>query len=194
MDPVRRAAITEEMYLAMERVAREKHELYGGEIWAMAGGSPRHNRLSSRMIAQLDTGLRGRECAPLTSDQRVHVPATGNYCYPDITVVCGSPAYHAADPESITNPRLIVEVLSKSTAKHDRGAKFEEYRSIASFEEYVLVWQDRVHVEVRRREGPHRWIVDEYEAGALIELRSVGVTVEVDVLYEGALAFKGDEP
>src|SRR4051812_922324 len=91
MDPARRPVITEAMYLAMERVADEKHELYRGEIWGMAGASPRHNRLAMACGARLDEALRGRDCAPLTSDQRVHVPATGSYCYPAISVVCGEP-------------------------------------------------------------------------------------------------------
>jgi Uma2 family endonuclease len=194
MDPARRAQITEAMYLAMEKVSTVKHELYCGEVWAMAGGSPRHNALGAACITELKVALRGSDCAPLTSDQRVHVPATGNYCYPDVAVICGEPAYHAADPDSITNPRVIVEVLSKSTAKHDTGAKFEEYKSIASFREYVLVAQDRVHVEVRRREGEHRWVIDEYGAGSTIELRSIGITIDVDALYDGAFRFKGDEP
>lgn len=194
MDPARRAMVTEAMYLAMERIAEDKHELYRGEIWAMAGGSPRHNWLCSSANGQLRNALRGPDCAPLTSDQRVHVPATGSYCYPDVPVVCGPPTYHTADPDSITNPRLIIEVLSRSTASHDRGAKFDDYRSIPSFEEYVLVWQDCVHVEIRRREGPHRWVVEEYEAGSKIELRSIGVTLDVDALYDGAFAFRGDDP
>jgi Uma2 family endonuclease len=194
MDPARRAHITEAMYLAMERLANDKHELYNGEVWAMAGGSPRHNYLCSSVNGQLRSGLQGRGGAPLTSDQRIHIPATGNYCYPDVPVVCGEPTYHASDPDSITNPRLIVEVLSRSTATHDRGPKFEEYRSIPSFEEYVLIWQDRVHVEVRRREAPHRWVVEEHDAGARIELRSLGISLDVDAVYEGAFAYRGDEP
>src|SRR5687768_15249954 len=113
----RRPNVSEAMYLAMERVAEGKHELRDGEVWLMAGASPRHNRLASRCIAELDAALRGKHCLPLGSDQRVHVPATGSYCYPDVTVVCGEAQYHAADPDSITNPRVIVEVLSRSTQK-----------------------------------------------------------------------------
>lgn len=94
---------------------------------------------------------------------------------------------------AITNPRVIVEVLSRSTHKDDGGTKFEDYRSIASFEEYVLVWQERVHVEVRRREGPKRWTIEELGAGDVVELRSLGVRVQIDALYEGAFGFRGDE-
>lgn len=190
----RSSPVTEAMYLAMEGAAHAKHELRDGEVWAMAGASPRHNRIAGRCLADLDAALRRGPCVPLGSDQRVHVPATGNYCYPDITVVCGPAQYHGEDPDSITNPRLIVEVLSRSTQSDDRGTKFEEYRSIASFEEYLLIWQDRVKVEVRRREGPKRWTLEEVGAGELVELRSVGITLSVDALYEGAFDLRGDDP
>lgn len=190
----RRAVVTEAMYLAMEHASDAKHELRDGDIFTMAGASPRHNRLAARCLADLDAALRAGTCAPLGSDQRVHIPATGNYCYPDITVVCAPPQYHGEDPDAITNPRVIVEVLSRCTQKDDRGAKFEDYRSIEAFEEYVLVWQDRIHVEVRRREGPKRWTIEELGPGDELELRSVGVKLNVDALYDGAFAFRSDEP
>lgn len=191
MDVARRPIITEAMYLAMERVSDVKHELHRGEIWA--GGSPRHGRLAMACGAQLENALRGTSCAPLTSDVRVHVPASGTYCYPDVTVVCGEPRYHTADPDSITNPRLIVEILSRTTEQHERTTKFDEYSSIESFLEYVLIRQDRVHIEVRRREGPHRWLVEEFGAGARVELRSIGAVLDVDALYEGAFRFRSDD-
>ena len=192
MDPARRPRVTEAMYLAMERASEVKHEYLDGEVWAMAGASPRHNALAVAVGSHLYTALRGSACRPLSSDQRVHVPATGDYCYPDVTVICGEPSYHSADPDSITNPKLIVEVLSRSTAKHDRGEKFDDYRSIESFEEYVLLAQDAVRVEVRRREGPRRWSIEEHGAGETIALRSLGVTLDVDGVYEGVFALRGD--
>lgn len=194
MHPARRQVVTEAMYLAMERVADTKHEYRDGEIWAMAGASPRHNRIASTCIGELHAAFRGGNCIPLGSDQRIHVPATGDYCYPDVTVVCGEPEYHSNDPDSITNPRLIVEVLSRSTQKDDRGTKFEEYRSIESFQEYVLIWQNQVKVEVRRRDGHKRWIIEELSAGEVLELQSVSVKLDIDALYEGAFRIRGDEP
>lgn len=180
------------MYLAMERVSEVKHEYVDGDVWVMAGGSPRHNRLAAACIELLGAVLRGTDCVPLSSDQRVHVPATGNYLYPDVTLVCGEPQYHPEDPDSLLNPRLLVEVLSRSTEKHDRGGKFEDYRSISSFREYVLVWQDRVHVEVRRRESERRWAIEEHAAGDVIELASIGATFAIDVLYDGVFRFPAD--
>ena len=193
-EPSRRLVVTEAMYLAMERVAEGKHEFRDGEVWAMAGASPRHNRLAATFIGELHVALRDGTCVALGSDQRVHVPATGSYCYPDVIVVCGDVQYHRVDPDAITNPRLVVEVLSRSTQKDDRGGKFEEYRSIDSFDEYVLIWQDQVKVEVRRRKGRKRWSIEELGAGEVVELRSLGVTLDVDVLYAGAFRLKGDDP
>ena len=192
-DASRKPVWTEAMYLAMERAAEVKHEFREREVWAMAGASPRHNLIALNCASELRAALRGKSCVPLGSDQRVHVPARGSYCYPDVTVVCGEVHYHAADPDSITNPRVVVEVLSRSTEKDDRGSKFDEYRSIDTFEEYVLVRQDRVHVELRRREGEKRWTILELGAGEQLELRSLGVTLAVDALYEGAFALRGDE-
>lgn len=119
------------MYLAMERASEVKHEYLDGEVWAMAGGSMRHNSMRHSALAaectmQLCAALKGSPCRTLNSDQRLHVPTTGSYCYPDVTVVCGEASFHTADPDSITNPRLIVEVLSKSRQEHDRSTKFDE--------------------------------------------------------------------
>lgn len=194
MHPPRKPVVTEAMYLAMERAADVKHEYRDGELWAMAGGSPRHNKLAATCIGELYGALRGGPCAAFGSDQRVHVPATGNYCYPDVTVVCGEPQYHATDRDSITNPRLVIEVLSRSTEKDDRGSKFEEYRSIPTLEEYVLVWQDHARVEIRRRDGDKRWTIEELGPDDTLELRSVNATLSLATLYEGAFALPGDEP
>lgn len=187
-----RQLVTEAMYLAMERASKVKHELRDSELWAMPGASPRHNRLTVKCATQLDRALGAGTCVPLSSDQRIHIPETGNYCYPDVTVVCGDPRYHAVDSDSILNPRLIVEVLSQSTQRHDRGAKFEDYRSIDTFEEYVLVWQDRVRIEVRRREDERRWTIETFGAGEHVELRSVRAELDVDALYAGVFQLKGD--
>ncbi len=148
---------------------------------------------AARRSLVTEAALRGKGCVPLGSDQRVHVPTIGSYCYPDVTVVCGEPHYHAADPDSITNPRLIVEVPSRTTEKHDRGGKFEEYRSIDGFDGYVLIWQDQIKVEVRRRESARRWTIEEFGAGDVIALESINVSLNVDALYDGVFRSKGDD-
>jgi len=181
------------MYFAMEREAEVKHEYWYGEIYAMAGASPRHNRLALRCAILLDRALSGGPCQPFGSDQRVHVPATGSYCYPDVTVVCGDLEYDPDDEDTVENPRLLVEVLSESTADHDRGAKFDDYRSIDSLGEVVLVRQDRPEVEVRRRVEGDEWTMSFHHAGDTVQLESVGARIAVDELYTGAFDLRGDD-
>ena len=140
---------TYEAYLVYERDNAHKHEFDGGEIFAMAGGTPRHNALAARVSA-----ARGRDCVTFQSDQRVRILATGRATYPDASVVCGPLDLDRADPSrcTITNPRLIVEVLSPSTEQEDRGNKWHDYQRLASLEQYVLVSQTGARVERFRRQ------------------------------------------
>ncbi len=188
--------VSELEYLSAERAAETKHELWHGVIFAMAGASPRHNALAMEVGVLLRTRLGSGGCRPFGSDQRVHIPASGNYCYPDITVVCGDLDYHSADPDSVLNPQVIVEVLSASTEAHDRGAKFDDYRSIPSLQEYVLVSQDRVRVQVfHRNDLPEgSWTVTFFGEGDDVLLRSLDVELPVAELYAGAFDLRGDEP
>lgn len=139
---------TYEEYLAYERDSALKHEYDGGEIFAMAGGSVRHNALASRISAVLESA-RPSGCVALQSDQRIRILATGRTTYPDATVVCGRIERDPADPSdmTITNPVLLVEVLSPSTEKEDRGNKWNDYQRIPSLKEYVLVDQSSPRVE-----------------------------------------------
>ncbi len=107
--------VSEDEYLAAERAAATKHELISGQIVAMAGASIRHNAMVGNVVIALGTRLRGKACFTLPSDQRTHVPATGLYTYPDVSVICGDPQRHRKDSETLLNPRVLVEVLSKST-------------------------------------------------------------------------------
>lgn len=116
MQPVGR--VTEDEYLAQERVATQKHELVNGHIVAMAGGSPRHNAICANLLRAIGTSSRGGPCTPLTSDQRVHVPATGLFTYPDVTVVCGEAKFHPKDAHVLLTPTLLIEVVSPTTEAH----------------------------------------------------------------------------
>lgn len=131
-----------EEYLAYERDSGMKHEYDDGEIFAMAGGSQRHNALASRISAALEAA-RKPGCVAFQSDQRIRVLATGKATYADASLVCGAIEGDPADPTNttITNPILIVEVLSPSTEEHDRGDKWQHYQLIPSLQEYVLVSQ-----------------------------------------------------
>src|SRR5688500_12348087 len=129
--------LTPQQFLQRERTASTKHEYFRGLVVAMAGASVIHNRLVRNILTTLDRQLRGRECEVFPSDLRVSCPA-GLMTYPDAQVICGPPEYYDDQDDTVTNPRLIVEVLSKSTERYDRGQKFGYYRTIPSLLEYVL--------------------------------------------------------
>ena len=186
MSAVPKRKLTEAEYLAIERAAEFKSEFYAGEMFAMAGASPAHNRLKENLILELGTRLRGGPCHTYSSDQRVRVDRTGLYTYPDLVVVCGKDEVDPADRDTLVNPTVIVEVLSPSTAKYDRGKKFDHYRTIASLREYVLVWQDEVRVErfVRRPDGEWGLTVLTQPADVLA-LAAVPAQVSVADVYAG---------
>ena len=136
-------------YLAFEEKSEVKHEFHDGKLIQMAGGTHNHNTISANIIGLLFSFFLKKEtpCNTLTSDQKVYVPATNRVVYPDTTVYCGEPEFYLDRTAVISNPLLIVEVLSEETAEYDRTTKFENYCSIPSFREYVLVAQDRPFVE-----------------------------------------------
>ena len=152
--PKRRFTLAE--YLALEKDSPTKHEFCQGEIFAMAGASPRHNRIAGNFFARLHQLLEGTPCEPFNSDQRIRIEAVDLSTYPDISVVCGELQLAKDDRQAITNPRLIVEVLSKSTENYDRGPKFELYQHVQSFAEYVVVYQTepRIIHYTRQDDGP----------------------------------------
>jgi Uma2 family endonuclease len=128
-------------YLLREEAAATKHEFHDGEILAMSGGSPDHALVAANFIRALGNRLSGKPCRVYTSDLRVAVAASTRFVYPDATVVCGALQFHPDDPSrhSVTNPTVIVEVLSPSTEAYDRGEKFNHYRRLPSLREYVLI-------------------------------------------------------
>ncbi len=176
--------VSADEYLALERAATTKHELVNGHVVAMAGATPRHNAIVANVLASLVPQLRGKGCRPLASDQRVHVPATGLYSYPDITVVCGELAIHSKDGMTITNPKVIIEVLSEGTEAFDRGAKFAHYRGIRSLQTYVLITQHEPRVERYERGSGAEWVFHEtVGVTASLALDAVGATLSLDDLY-----------
>ncbi len=176
-------------YVARERVSPTKHEWVNGRVYAMAGGSPEHARLAQAVGGELRAALVGRPCAPFSSDLRVHVVATGRATYPDVTVVCGKIEPAPGDGEAVTNPSVIVEVLSDSTESADRGDKWAHYQRIESLGEYVLVSQREPRVEVYSRDAEHPglWRYREAGPGQRVELPSLGVSFAVDAIYTNPL-------
>ena len=151
----------------------------------MAGGTPEHAALAVAVSAALFDQLSGGDCRVFSSDLRVRVRATGLATYPDVTVVCGALETDPENASTVTNPTVILEVLSPSTESYDRGEKLEHYRQIDSLREYVLVAHDRRRIEVWRRSAEGQWtrLVSE---GGTVELASIGCRLEVEGLYRRA--------
>ena len=142
--------ITPEAYLASERRAKYKSEYLHGEVLAMSGASLAHTLITLDIATELNIQLRKSPCKVVTNDMRVRTGPKGGYFYPDVVVFCGKPQFEDNVFDTLLNPILIVEVLSPSTETYDRGEKFAHYQELTSLQEYILVSQDRVHVEQYR--------------------------------------------
>jgi Uma2 family endonuclease len=179
--------MTPDAYLAWERQQETKHVFFHGEVFAMAGGSPRHNALCARVIRSL--GNQQRDCEVMTSDQRVGLAAGARYVYPDVTVVCGK--LELASNDVLENPTVLVEVLSAETEQYDRGLKWEGYQRIASLADFVLVSQAEPRIEHFRRATDGSWTYRAAGAGERVVL-STGAALVVDEIFAGALDLPGD--
>lgn len=177
---------TPEEYLARERESESKSEYLAGEIFAMSGASRRHNLITGNIFAALHAQLRkSGVCEVYAHDMRLRAPVADLYTYPDVVVACGEPRFEDAELDTLLDPTLIVEVLSKSTEGYDRGAKFEHYRTLPSLSEYLLVAQDRIHVERFLREAADRWVLTETdELASILELPSLGCTLSLADVYD----------
>jgi Uma2 family endonuclease len=171
--------ISVEDYLSGEKISDIKHEYLDGQVYAMAGASLKHNIINANTFGLLWNHLKGQPCFPLSSDMLLEISST-QYRYPDVMVIC--------DDDSSTNdyirknPLIIVEVLSKSTRKKDRGEKLKEYLSLSSLQEYVLIEQDFAEIEIQRRS--RSWKSSYYFLGDDITLESIDVTLSVEDIYQ----------
>jgi Uma2 family endonuclease len=194
-----RQRYTPEQYLEIDRTSETKNEYFSGEIVAMAGASPTHNRITLNVGSALNAQLRGTPCQPFANDLRVKSLATGSYMYPDVVVVCGRLELENTAPESLLNPTLIVEVLSPSTEVKDRGYKFAHYRRLDSLREYVLIAQHEPHIERYVRQPDGQWLLSEAnDLNATIMLSSIGCTLALSDVYDrvefdGQADGEGDE-
>lgn len=173
-------------YLALEASSNVKHEYLDGQIYAMTGGTPEHAALAAAAVGLLFPALRGGPCRAYDADLRVRVQATGLSTYPDITIVCGRRETDPADPNAVTNPTLIIEVLSKSTEDYDRGDKFEHYKHLPSLRQYVLVSRRGRAVEVFTRGDDGAWTPRVAGEGEIAELASIGARLDVRELFDAA--------
>ena len=148
----------------------------------MAGATREHNLVVGNVVTRLTLALADRPCESYPADMRVYVPATGLYTYPDASIVCGKVDLDTKELDTLLNPSVIVEVLSPSTEACDRDAKFEQYRTIASLADYVLVSSTHVMVEHFARQPDGSWVLRDHRAGGRVAL-SIGVDIAVDELY-----------
>lgn len=170
-------------YMAWEAEQVERHEYLNGEVFAMTGARDTHNTIAGNIFANVREKLRGRPCRAFIADMKLRVDTADAVFYPDVLVTCDP---RDKTPESATAkhyPKLIVEVLSDSTAAYDRGLKFEHYRSIDTLQEYLLVEQDRRHVDLFRRGENGRWALEPANE-ITVELESLGTRLLLDEIYE----------
>jgi Uma2 family endonuclease len=180
-----RHRLTPEEYLAMERHAPTKSEYLRGEVYALAGASRQHVMIMTNTIVALATRLKGRPCAVFGSDLRVKVPLTGLYTYPDVSVVCGEAQFEDREQDNLLHPTVIVEILSDSTERYDRGDKFAHYRRLESLTDYILISQHRPLVEHFARQPEDSWLLKAYEGiEAIAAIPSIGCELPLADVYD----------
>lgn len=172
-------------YLELERRAEVKSEYYEGEMFAMAGASPRHVWITANLVRELGQQLKAKPCRVSASDLRLRVTPTSLYTYPDVVVVCGEPRFADDQKDTLLNPTVIIEVLSESTRDYDRGRKFQHYRTLPSLAEYLTVEQDEPHVEHCTRQPESRWLLAEFaDLGQSIRLASIDCVLPLAEVYD----------
>lgn len=184
MDRVPEQYLSLEEYFKFEETSDIKHEYFQGAIFAMTGASKKHNMLTVAIVSNLYSQLNGKPCQPYAIDFRLKIEAVTMYTYPDLSVICGEPQSADGRQDTFTNPTIIMEVLSESTEAYDRGKKFAFYRTIPSLREYLLIAQDKPHVE-RYRQTNHGWLFTEYSAlDEEVVLDSIGCTLSLADIYK----------
>jgi Uma2 family endonuclease len=176
--------LTPEQYLEIERAAEFRSEYLNGEMFAMSGASVRHGDIVNNLAAIFRAQVRGR-CRYYTTDLRLLIPATGLFTYPDLVVMCGEILYSGDREDIVTNPVVVGEVLSKSTANYDRGGKFFHYRSIPSLKDYLIIAQDSARVEHHAKQSDGSWLLREYSSlDDVVRITSITVEIGLRALYE----------
>ncbi|GIL15944.1 MAG: hypothetical protein BroJett039_11170 [Chloroflexota bacterium] len=190
MAVARKKIYTPEEYLKMEELSEIRHEFVNGEIWDMSGSSARHNDICGNVAFALQTIVRKEKlpCHIYTTDLRLRIVKANMFTYPDVMLICGKIEFDAGRQDVVLNPVVIFEVLSESTSNYDRSRKFAAYRQIPSLQEYILIDQARVSVEIFRRDKTKFWIFEALEESQdILKLKAVGIEVSVETIYEGVV-------
>ncbi|HIK43147.1 Uma2 family endonuclease [Thermoleptolyngbya sp. M55_K2018_002] len=176
---------TAEEYLELEVASETRNEYRDGEIIPMTGGTPEHNRISGNLYIALSLGLKRKPYEVFHVDQRLWIPAASLYTYPDVMVLPKPLELQAGRKDTVMNPCFIAEVLSKSTRSYDRSEKFAAYRTISSFQEYLLIDQDKIHVEHHVKVAENQWLFSEYNDPEFnLSLRILNFQIQIADLYE----------
>ena len=182
------AKCTPAEYFVLEAAAEERHDYVDGRVVAMAGGTIRHSRVIANTIREVGNKLRGSPCGVYDSNLKVKAQQYRRYRYPDLSVICGDVQIDPDDPTqtTATNPRVLIEVTSDTTERNDRGVKFQDYVSIASLEEYVLISQEQARVETLLRQTDGTWSLAWAEGlTESVRIRSLQIDVPLAGIYEG---------
>ncbi|HEY9628786.1 MAG TPA: Uma2 family endonuclease [Coleofasciculaceae cyanobacterium] len=173
-----------EEYLELEVNSEERHAYLDGEIVLMSGGTPNHNKITLNLSATLNFALKHQPYEVYVADQRLWIPSLRIFTYPDVMVMAEPIAFAEGRRDTLTNPILIAEVLSKSTRSYDKDEKFAAYRTIPSLQEYVLIDQYRLHVEQYCKTETGKWLFSETEGDATLQLAALAFQISLSDLYD----------
>lgn len=180
----KKSKYTIEEYLTLEKENNFKSQYYSGEIFAMSGGTANHSRIAINSARELSISLRDKDCDVFNSDLMVRIEAADSFVYPDLSVVCGQEEFYGENSRILLNPTIIVEVLSETTERFDRGSKFRKYQTIPGLKEYVLIDQWEAQIDVFRPIEDGKWELTTFSGlEAVLELSSISVTVPLSEIY-----------
>jgi Uma2 family endonuclease len=175
---------TAEEYLELEEASLEKNEFYKGEIFAMAGASIQHNQIVSNTMIEIGSYLKDKKCRIFPSDLRIHSITNSLFTYPDLSIICDEIETFGKRKNTVTNPTVLIEVLSASTQDYDRGAKFKLYRDIESLKEYTLISSLETLVEKYDKQADGSWVLHEYKNETdSFDITSIDLKITVKDLY-----------
>lgn len=186
MAVARQDVYTPEEYLTIDANSKTRHEYWNGEIYAMSGSSPKHNRITLNFVGALDRALAKRKlpCTVYATDLRLRIKKANVFCYPDVMVICGKLEFDGARQDIVLNPVVIVEVLSDSTERFDHTKKFAAYRQIPSLQAYVMVDQHSIFVECFQKDANKQWIVQVYDSiKSSVKLDELGIELPLRAIY-----------
>jgi Uma2 family endonuclease len=177
--------VSPEQYLEIERSSDIKHEYHDGEMYAMSGASPSHNDIAYNINRLVAPFLHGKGCKLYGSDFRIHIPENLLFTYPDFSIVCGKVETPERYTDNLTNPAVIIEILSKSTKDYDRGTKFNLYRSIKTLKEYILIDSTSVSIETWKKQEDNIWVVNEFkQLTDSFEIATINLKLSLQDIYE----------